>query len=215
MVSQFFRRGSKVPSGLWVVIGVGLLAARAASASSVPVSTGNGDTTCGHLDANWTVQGPNINGGASEKATILSPSCGNWYGSWAADNSSSSWIDDTSTNPTGSTPYTFTMAFNLSTVTSISGTWYIDDNGTLNANGHLIQTESDTFSGVNFTIPTSDLNVGTNTITVVMTSDDDVDDGVRVQFNPMAPTVPEASSVVLLCTGLLGSLGLLGRKLFR
>jgi hypothetical protein len=88
--------------------------------------------------------------------------------------------------------------------------WYIDDDGTLSANGHLVDTEDDTFSGAAFTIPTTDLVSGTNTITVTMTSDDQVDDGMRVQFtNPTTSATPLPAALPLFAGG-LGALGLFG-----
>ena len=173
-----------------------------AQASTFPFSTGNGDTTCGDADANWIVQGSGINGGVAEQATVLSPSCQNWWGGWVNDNSLSSWIGTTTPNPTGPTPYTFTLDFFLASPTSdITGNWSVDDDGTLNVNGNLIDTEPNFINGVAFDIPVADLVAGTNSITVVMVSDNNYDDGVRVQFDQTLASAPEPAAWMLLCGG--------------
>jgi hypothetical protein len=148
---------------------------------------------------------------------VLSPSLGNYYSAWTPNGTTgspgSAWIDPTTTNPTPTPPYTFTLTFSESgTISAITGTWYIDDDGTLSANGHLVDTEDDTFSGAAFTIPTTDLVTGTNTITVTMLSDDQVDDGMRVQFtNPTTSATPLPAALPLFAGG-LGVVGVLAKR---
>lgn len=149
----------------------------------------------GSVDPNWTtnaVTGPN--------AYVLMPPQGNdgpgsnnWYNLWAPNGAvgapGSAWIGATTTNPTPAPPYNFVELFSeVGPIAAITGTWYIDDTGTLSVNGHLVDAESDNFvSGSAFTIPAAFLVPGVNAIAVIMTSDDLRDDGVRVQFNNGVP----------------------------
>jgi hypothetical protein len=214
MANMLFKMSSYVACalGLAVIMTLGGASAKAGAL----FSTGNGDTTCGDLDVNWTVQGTGLNGGVSEAATILNSSgcpgggTANFYGSWAADTAASSWIGVQATN-TGlpgvggnAPPYTFTLAFTLSSIpSSITGTWYIDDEGSLFANGTQIGAEGDdTFTGAAFSIPSADLVTGSNTISVEMLYADGVDDGTRVEFNPISTSgVPEPGSLFLCSAG--------------
>jgi hypothetical protein len=192
------------------------LAATSAKANNIPGvnNTGANSQTCGASDSSWSVLGGS--------AFVLSPSCANWFGSFAADTSTSAWIGASTTNPTPATPYSFTETFSmagLNTSTAvISGLWYIDDTGTLSINGTVIDTQTRTWNGVAFTIPDSDLNAGTNTISVTMTSDDGIDDGARVVFttataSPVGTSAaPEPSSLLLLGSGIFGLGSLLRRK---
>ena len=90
----------------------------------------------------------------------------------------------------------------------IKGTWYSDDQSTFYVNDDGIDTQNDTFNGVAFSIPDEDLVSGLNTLTIVMTSDDLTDDGIRVEFsqataNSLSP-VPEPNSILLLAGLALG-----------
>ena len=82
-------------------------------------------------------------------------------------------------------------------------------------NGTEIGAGDDTFNGIAFLVPDADLLSGTNTISVEMVSDDESDDGVRVQFSqdtasPLSAT-PLPGALPLFAGG-LGALGLLGRR---
>lgn len=179
-------------------------------------NTGANSQTCGASDSSWSVSttdGP---------ALVLSSSCANFFPSWAPDTSTSAWIGATTTNPTPATPYTFTETFSLAglnpSTANISGTWFIDDDGTLNINGTQIGSGVDTFvSGLPFTIPDSDLNAGMNTISMTITSDNLNDDGVRLIFtnaiaSPTTTTVSEPSSLALLGLGGLALAALLRKR---
>lgn len=186
----------------------GVLAPAVVMANPIPGAnnTGANSQTCGASDSSWSVST------TSGPATVLNSTCTNWFGSWAADSTTSAWIGAGTTNPTPATPYTFTETFSLAglnpSTANISGTWFIDDTGTLSINGIVIGSGSDTFvSGLPFTIPDADLNAGTNTISMTITSDNLADDGARLSFTSATAspssvsTVPEPGTMTLLGLG--------------
>jgi hypothetical protein len=189
-------------AGLFASLALAGASAHAATISGL-VGTGAG-LSAGQSDSNWTVTGASVSTGP---AVVISPA--NMYGPWAADNASSSWVGACDCYDTPAFPYSFTESFNLTgyklSSVHISGTWFIDDDGTLSVNGHLIDTESDTFSGAGFTVPTADLVSGLNNITITMTSDDRVLDGVRLQYSSdtggSRSGVPEPATWALMLVG--------------
>lgn len=111
-------------------------------------------------------------------------------------------------------PYTFSQSFNVTNtaLAVLSGTWWIDDAGTLSVNGNLVDTESDDYTGVVFSVPNADFVAGLNTITMTMTLGDGLWDGARIAFSDVegitsATPLPAA---LLLFAGGLGAFGLFG-----
>lgn len=194
-----------------VIAAVAFIATSANAANIALYSSGNGDMTCGNPDAHWNVS---TNNGP---ALILSPACQNWYGGWAANTAQSSWIGATTTNPTPPAPYTFSETFSMSgyilNTAVITGTWYVDDTGTLSINGIPIDTETRTFNGVSFTVPDADLVAGINTLSVTMTANDQTDDGIRVEISQATADTPEPGTLVMLGSGVLAGIGVFRRKL--
>jgi hypothetical protein len=114
------------------------------------------------------------------------------------------------------------MTFNLTAAelatASITGAWAIDDAGSLYLNGNLISTLADTqwmsLTGFQVPVGSSDLVVGTNTLTMTMTYTDDFIEGADLQGSlDYGTVVPEPGSLLLLGTGMLGMAGMLKRKL--
>ncbi len=122
--------------------------------------------------------GAALPGGSSDPhwlhGVVLSPS--SMASVWAADTSTSAWIGLTDSPHPGAAPYTFSETFTLaaSDLSSavLSGTWFIDDVGTLNLNGHLVANGNHTFSGAPFTVSGTSgfFASGTNTLSITMTS---------------------------------------------
>jgi hypothetical protein len=209
---------SKFVSGFAIALASALFLPSAARANAITVyNTGvnpSGNVLAGgSTDPNWVLSG------ASGSTVVLAPpATPNFGSSWFPDGTvgfpGSSWIGATATNPTPSTPYTFTETFSLTglnpATATISGVWGISDTGTLSINGQVIDTQSNTvLGGVIFTVPDADLLSGSNTIAITMTSDDGSDDGVRLLFNSataaqLAGAVPEPSTWTMLILGFAG-----------
>lgn len=177
----------------------------------------------GQSDANWSV--PEQSGGSGAAQTVF-PGNADWYSGWLANGPNSDWIARDANNCcNGPAPYSFDRTFTLfasdvSTV-SISGYWTIDDAGTLTLNGNLIGSlvSGDWGSLWWFYVPagSSFFHVGINTLTIIITSDDDYLEGARLEgtLSGTKYTIPEPSSFFLLGSGLLGMAGMLKRKYFR
>jgi len=104
-------------------------------------SSGNLIGSGGQNDANWTVQQI---GGTGPAQTVF-PGNADWFGGWAPNGPNSDWIARDANNCcNGPAPYSFSRIFNLSSGdvsnVSISGSWAIDDQGTLSLNGNTIAT---------------------------------------------------------------------------
>ena len=208
----------KFASGFAIALASALILPSAACANPITVYSTGVDSSGnvlpgGSTDLNWVLSG------ASGSTVVLSLSATSNFGSgWHVDDTvglpGSSWIGATATNPTPPTPYTFTETFSLTglnpATATISGVWAISDTGTLSINGHVIDTESNTFfGGTTFTLPDADLLSGSNTIAMTMTSDDGSDDGVRLLFRTATATqltgaVPEPSTWAMLILGFVG-----------
>ena len=172
-------------------------------------------TTGGQIDANWTVDpyGPTDPAGTAE--TVF-PSNADWYGGWLGNDSSSDWIArNANVTDNGPAPYTFFYRFTLANTTgaSVSGSWAIDDQGTLNLNGHQIGSLGSgawgaltPFSDSN----TSDFVAGLNTLSITITNDDRFLEAGRLTgtLTGNLGSVPEPSSSLLL-SGALGLAALL------
>jgi PEP-CTERM motif len=204
---------------LWALFLVA--ASQAARAGTINLATGlNASnhliTTGGLADAHWTVQ--EQAGGIGAAQTVY-PNNADWGvgpGGWAANGPNSTWIArDANTTNNGPAPYTFYRTFNLSGANlanvSVSGSWAIDDAGTLDLNGHQIAALS-TLQWVSLT-PFSVaegspfLNQGLNTLSITITYDDQYLDGVRLQGFVKNTAAPEPSSLVLAGLGALTLLG--------
>lgn len=188
-----------------------------ASAATINVSTGQNasgvvQSTGGALDANWIYNDSFINAGVPNgypttgQAQVDAPGDNDYYSGWVANNSSSAWIaPDVNVFNNGNAPYTFTDTFSLTSgqlsSAALSGTWAIDDGGTLSLNGHVISTlTSGNFYSLNsFSAPTADFVSGANTLTITMTSSDNYVEAVRLAGAvTTAGTVPEPSSLLMM-----------------
>ncbi len=138
-------------------------------------------------DANWLLT---AGGNAPEQAgTVFVDAPGNAdFGGWVANNASSVWVAPNPTSQNGNGNFTITDSFTLNAgeVASASfsgGAWSIDDSGTIVLNGHTIsQLWSGSWGQMNsFTLPTADLVVGVNTISVIGTNSDNQIEATRVQ----------------------------------
>ena len=190
---------------------------------SVDISTGldasnNLITSGGVNDAHWTVPSQaNVVG----PAQTVYPNNADWYGGWLANGPGSAWIArDANVSNNGVAPYTFSTSFNLTgydlSTAALSGSWAIDDTGTLDLNGHTIATlGSGAWGGLTaFSVPTgsSFFNQGTNTLSITITSDDQFLEAVRLQGNVTARalTTPEPGTYAML-----GSFCLVGGAFLR
>jgi hypothetical protein len=198
---------------------VGLLALATASAqASVNLSTGldASDTliTVGNTpDGHWTVDQPFSSPPATAPAKVVAPGDANWPGAWLANGPSSAWIciDPTTYQNAPVVPYTYYRTFNLAAsdlaTATISGFWGIDDQGELKLNGTTISTSLGNYTvTVPFNVPAggSLFQVGPNTLTITMTSSDNVWEAVRLEGT--LSNVPEPATLIIW--SLLGGLGI-------
>src|SRR5664280_113064 len=117
-----------------------------AFANSINIgSTGNGSTTDGTVDPNWTYTS-SVNG-TGQGLVANNPGVDFFNGAppWVADSTSSSWIvDNTANSSSGGGTLSFSTTFSLAGLNpltaSLSGAWAIDDQGVLELNGHIIST---------------------------------------------------------------------------
>ena len=172
--------------------GVLALATAAAHASSVDLSTGLDATntliTVGNTaDGHWTVDQPL---GGIAPARVVTPGDVDWPGAWLANGPASAWIAiDASTYQNAPViPYTYYRTFTLTAAdlptATISGFWGIDDGGEVKLNGTTISTSAGNYTvTVPFSVPTgSGLFVaGVNTLTITMTTSDNVWEAVRLE----------------------------------
>jgi uncharacterized repeat protein (TIGR01451 family) len=141
-------------------------------------------TTNGTSDCHWTVKG--------NRAQVVEPGGADWYSGWLSNGPHSNWIAiNANQTSNGPPPYGFTLTFdlsgsNLSTV-SLSGLWTIDYAGTLKLNGNwiaeLYARTSPWTSLHSFSVPAGSpfFKQGLNILTITMTRNDNVNDGVRLE----------------------------------
>jgi hypothetical protein len=201
---------------------IGTLAlATASSQASVDLSTGLdasdtlinvGNTPDGH----WTVDQP-LGGIAAAK--VVAPGDVDWPGAWLANGPSSAWItiDPTTSQNAPVIPYTYYRTFNLAAsdlaTASISGFWGIDDGGELKLNGTTISTSPGDYNVTTpFIVPAGGgpFTVGLNTLTITMTTSDNVWEAVRLEG--ALTTIPEPSTLALFGIGAISLLAYAWRK---
>ena len=143
--------------------------------------------TNGTNDSHWTVD---EQAGGNAAAQVVTASGADWYSGWVADGPTSDWIARNANiaNNGPALPYTFYRTFNLTGYNladvSISGSWAVDDAGTLSLNGHPIASlGSGNYGSLSsFSVPAGSafLNPGLNTLTITITSSDENLEGVRL-----------------------------------
>ena len=184
-------------------------------------STGNGSTTDGTVDPNWTYTNSVSATGQGLVANNSGVDFFNGAPPWVADSTSSSWIvDNTANSSSGGPPLSFSTTFNLAglnpSTAFLSGAWAIDDTGVLELNGHIISTlASDGFSwGVlnAFSVSGSsgDFLSGTNVLSAVLTTNDDFFEGTNVQVSGTADALVSATPIPAALPLFAGGLGLMG-----
>lgn len=202
-----------------VLVAAGTQLARADTIANVSTgldATNTLITTGGTADAHWIVQESAGGTGAAQVVEAPENPNNDWYVGWVADGPDSAWIArDASVVDNGPAPYTFSTTFDLSgydpTTAALSGSWAVDDAGTLMLNGHQLGTLASGAWGAltSFSASSPDFISGVNTLSITITSGDDFLEGARLQGAVTAspldppPSVPEPGSFALLGTGLL------------
>ena len=180
-----------------------------AAPTSINVSTGldtsgSVQTTGGANDANWIIGG--------QPARVVAPDNAGFYVEWPANNSSSAWVAKNPNEEYGNGLGTYSCVFDLTGVdltrVSLTGTWAVDDQGSLSLNGNLIATQAwdgwRFFETQSFIVTNpSWFNQGPNTLTMTITQTDVCFEAVRLSGTVVTP---EPATLSLLA---LGGLGLL------
>lgn len=191
-------------------------------AGTINLSTGQDSTGAiyadgGETDANWTSTVDPTYDPTGAAQTVF-PGNADWFGGWVANNSSSDWIArNASVTNNGPAPYSFDYTFNLADTTgaSISGSWTIDDQGTLTLNGNLVSSLGNgEWGGLTAFSDSSasDFVTGLNTLEITISSDDEYLEGVdltgTLNGDLATPGTPEPATWLLMAGGLgLGALG--------
>ncbi len=201
---------------------VSFLALSSATAATIMnVSTGQNpsgtiQSADGSSDAFWIYNDPFINANVppgtptTGHPQIVIPYDNDFFPGWMANDSSSDWIAPVAnvTN-NGNAPYTFSITFNVTTAqlptAALTGSWAIDDAGTLSLNGNQIASlSSGAWTSLTpFTAPSADFVVGTNTLTMTLTSSDNFKEGARLtgSVTSAVAATPEPSSLLLFGFG--------------
>lgn len=173
------------------------------------LNAGNTLITSGSVaDAHWTVD--QIGGGTAPAVTVY-PNNADWQTGWATNGESSDWIArNANTSDNGPASYSFFRTFDLTGFQPlsafISGSWAIDDAGTLKLNGTTVSTlGAGAYTDLtNFLVPIGSplFLPGTNTLSITITSSDDNKEGVRLQGIMLANLLnvgatPEPGSMAL------------------
>lgn len=183
------------------VVLLSIFAEFSGQASAIDVSTG--------VNTGWNY---NTSQWGTGVASIVTPSDADWwFGNsqsppWPANTSASSWIA-ANPNSTSGNNGTYSLSldltgYDLSTV-SLSGSWAIDDQGTLSLNGQTLSSLPNwNWQSLNsFSAPSSDFVSGINTLTMVGGPTDNYLEGVRLQGDLTGTMVPEPSTWSLLALG--------------
>jgi hypothetical protein len=191
-------------------------------AGSLNLSTGQNSSGLiyadgGETDANWTATSDPTYDPTGTAQTVFSNDA-DWYGGWTPNTTSSDWIArNANVTNNGPAPYSFSLTFSLADTTgaSISGSWTIDDEGTLTLNGNPVSSLGDgnwggltLFSDNN----ASDFVAGLNTLEITITADDEYLEGVdltgTLTGDLATSATPEPATWLLMAGGLgLGALG--------
>lgn len=171
----------------------------------------------GTPDGHWDVIDTNLGSTYNGAAYVVTSSQNDWYSGWLGNGPNSDWIAlDANTNNNGQAPYTFSTTFNMTgydlSTASLSGSWAIDDGGTLSLNGNSLGTLGSGQWGAltAFSAPSSDFVSGVNTLSITITDSDFNLEAVRLQgsvsASPLGTATPEPASLTLmgLCFAILG-----------
>jgi hypothetical protein len=181
-------------------------------------SSGNIISSGGVIDANWTAT-VDATFDPSGTAQTVFPNNADWYGGWVPNNTSSTGSDWIARNANvadnGPAPYSFFFTFDLADTTgaSISGGWAIDDQGTLDLNGHQVSSlGSGAWGGLTAFSDSnaSDFVTGLNTLEITITADDRFLEGVDLNgtLTGDVGAAPEPGTWLLMAGGLgLGAIG--------
>ena len=187
---------------------------------AVPAFSNTIDLSTG--TATWTVVENNAyNNGATGTAQVVTPSDADYFSGWVPNDANSSWVayDPNNCCDSGYGTYSTTFdltGYDLSTV-SLNGSWTVDDAGSIFLNGNLLGTLDDGYWTALYpigSIPTSDFNQGSNTLTIQITDSDNILEGVRMEGSVSGDmsTVPEPSSFLLLMIVLATVIGFVERR---
>ena len=158
---------------------------------SINLSTGQNaagvvQQTNDSLDANWQITGAAAPQDAPNAYVVASNALDFGYGGWMWNDASSTWIAAAPNDPHGNGNMTATDTFTLSAsdiahISVASGAFAADDTGTIYINGHELASAVNAWANwTSFTIPTADLVVGTNTLSLVTSNGDYELEGLRV-----------------------------------
>ncbi len=183
----------------------------------------------GGIDASWIMAYNPVD--ETTDAYFIVPGTPDWWGTYPANTNAavfqgSGWISTNFNNSfNGSAPYSFSMTFSLAgfdlNTVSIAGLWSIADGGTLDINGHVVDTlqaGNEPWSSMHaYSINNSSYFLpGLNTITMTVTESDTYFEAVRFEgtlTGEQTGGVPEPGTLLLVGSGLLASLGAVRRKL--
>ncbi len=172
-----------------VVLGLIVLCGSQPAAATLNLSTGldasdNLIPSCNVDDAHWTVEQPQ----GITPAKTVSPGCDNWWGGWVPNGPNSAWIGRNAGQVQGPAGYSFHRTFDLTgydlSTVSITGSWNIDDAGSLKINGiefARLPWCLDLGRLHPFTVPAYHLNQGLNTLTITMDACNEWIDAVRLE----------------------------------
>jgi hypothetical protein len=208
------------------ILMLGFLAWSAASspvtAASINLATGldssnNLISSGGVNDAHWTVTTDPTFSPTGIPQTVF-PNNADFFSGWVANGPNSDWIArNANVTDNGPAPYTFSRTFTLAASdlasASISGSWTIDDAGTLNLNGNQLGSlSSGGWSSLHsFSVPTgsADFVLGTNTLSITITSDDRFLEGARLEgtLTTASTGVPEPATLHMASISVVTGLG--------
>jgi len=160
-----------------------------------------------NADANWTVTGA-PDPISLPTAYVVEPGNSDWCDCWVPNSSTSDWIAANPYDAGGNGFMTFTRTFTLGAgqvaPASITGSWTIDDGGTLTLNGNLIDTRVDgnwtSLHPVSVAAGSGDFVAGINTLVMTVTDTDFFLEGAR--FDGTLTTIPEPASGLAMLAGI-------------